>query len=554
MAKEKSVADIIDELREQSDIERKQSQGFRLQQSKADKDREKSENTRAEQANAIFRSISYDIKTQTKIADAQYKADKANRLDKLEAQRERVTTAKGALGKDDEKTLDKVKDIKEGFVKKITKLAFGIIGAGAFVLLVKNFGAIKTFVTEKVLPVIQGMYTFIKDTILPFVVDNFKEILMGIVGIAGVIVGAKIIKKIYDATKLLMYGFQVLQLNVMSVVSTISGGVMKAFNFMKKAFIFFRVTMLKEFIPTVIGSLRSAASSMGGGLMKALKAMQAAFLVFRGFMFATFIPGMVAVLGTMMTSLGAILLPFAPIIAIAALIALAVAAIGVALAKVRDAMGFESVFDVVMYGVYKIKDAFSMIANFYITVYNTILGFVKTAIKALGRFAPESLQKFAEDDSAGTIDKLDTNSAEKFKEEAQKRNKEKLDAAADKAKEEGRLSPVDLEEPPREREKERMRTKAASSGDSTADPFNRPSVYEQAQARAKAEGRIIPGANDEYMAQLSREYDERKAREKAQGGNAVAINAPSSVTNNSSSAMYSDPSPATDDLDRSYSF
>lgn len=116
------------------------------------------------------------------------------------------------------------------------------------------------------------------------------------------------------------------------------------------------------------------------------------------------------VLTTMFSSMVAFLAPFAIPIAIALAIVAVVAAIGYALTKLRDALGFGSVMDVIILGAMYIKDAFAVVGNWMISLRNKILGWM-----------PKSWQ----DKAGGEMELLSTDNAKNFKAKAQQ---EKIDA------------------------------------------------------------------------------------------------------------------------------
>lgn len=81
--------------------------------------------------------------------------------------------------------------------------------------------------------------------------------------------------------------------------------------------------------------------------------------------------------------------------------------------------------------------------------------------------------------------------------------------------------------------------------DNFREMMDRPSMADQAKARAKAEGRTIAGFNEDNMARIAAEIDARRAAEKAA---APSIDASTNVNQNQN--FFGDYAPATDDLDR----
>ena len=217
---------------------------------------------------------------------------------------------------------------------------------------------------------------------------------------------------------------------------------------------------------------------VGQMAFKGLKLLMAAANAIRVFMLSTFIPGMISMFTSIITALTPVVVAAAPFIAIAAAVGVAIFAIYKLLEKVTESLGFESVGETLMYGVLKMKDAFSKVANLYIMVYNGIMDFIKGAIDMLPDFLKtEGMKKFAETDM-GKVDLLDTDSAEKYKEEKQKQKeanekqaeaeKEKSDIAAETAdqaeevKQEGeKVAETDRERQKREMAEFKARAKAA---------------------------------------------------------------------------------------------
>ena len=69
-----------------------------------------------------------------------------------------------------------------------------------------------------------------------------------------------------------------------------------------------------------------------------------------------------------------------------------------------------------MMGVYKLKDGMAAIANFFLGIYNKIVGFVKDVANSLPEsFVPASVREFANNNEAGTAEMLSTNNAEEYR-------------------------------------------------------------------------------------------------------------------------------------------
>ena len=158
----------------------------------------------------------------------------------------------------------------------------------------------------------------------------------------------------------------------------------KAFKGLMLAAQTYKMFLATEYSGSMIAHFKAMGRSLGGKLMNMIRGVTRAANVFRVFMMGTFLPGIGVALISMSTALAAVLAPFAVPIAIALGIALIVAAIGFALTKLRDALGFTSVFDVLMLGVAHLQDAFGHIVNLMGAYVNFILGMVEKFGKFLG--------------------------------------------------------------------------------------------------------------------------------------------------------------------------
>jgi len=130
------------------------------------------------------------------------------------------------------------------------------------------------------------------------------------------------------------------------------------------------------------GLLGSLILVLGGPLLKGLSALVKVAQAVRSFVTLTWVPGMITMLSGMMSSFMAMLMNPVGLIVIG--IAAAFALVGVALAKIRDAMGFTSIFDVIMLGLAHLKDAFGHLVNSIGGMVNFILGIVEKFASFLG--------------------------------------------------------------------------------------------------------------------------------------------------------------------------
>ena len=187
----------------------------------------------------------------------------------------------------------------------------------------------------------------------------------------------------------------------------------------------FKIFMSTSFVPGMLSMLRS----MMGLPMKGINLLTKIVTGFRYFITGAWIPGMIASLGTMMTGLMATLAPFLPVIAIIAAIVAAVVLIGVALAKVRDALGFTSIFDVLMLGLAHMRDAFAHVVNLVGSIVNFIIGLVEKFGRFLGfNINLPKIPKMATDNAARKKAELEVKAREAELEETRQQQNEAVEA------------------------------------------------------------------------------------------------------------------------------
>lgn len=121
-----------------------------------------------------------------------------------------------------------------------------------------------------------------------------------------------------------------------------------------------------------------------GALLKVTRGLMVAMRVFRVFMMGPFIGGMTAAFTGMMTALTPILAALAPILLPIAAIAAVFGLIYLGLEKMRESLGFTSIFDVLMLGLAHLKDAFGHIVNTVGSIVNFIMGLVEKFGRFLG--------------------------------------------------------------------------------------------------------------------------------------------------------------------------
>ena len=532
MALEKAIEELREEVKRQGQVSRALAMNAGNAKQRADeaKKREDYEKESKEQ----FKSIAFTLKSQLSMAKKEQGSDK---LDKLEAQRDKQ--AKKDEAKEEGREVDFKKVKEPSFIAKLSKLAFGILGAAAFALVVKNFDKIKQFFVEKLVPATQKLLVFMRDVAFPFIVNNFDSILKGIVGIAAFVVGTKVLIKIYNATVAMTTGFATMAAGVTKVVKFLR--IDKALKALGLAARFLRIFMLQTFIPTVVSTFTSVMKSLGGNLLKALKFLQVKAIAFKGFMLATALPAIGATLMGLVTAFGAILAPLAVPIAIAAMIGLAIAAIGVALVQLRNRLGFDSVFDVLMLGVANLQDGFAHLVNFFGALVDKVFGVVEKFGKFLG---------FEID--LPDVPKMATDNAARFKDLAQEKaaNKQGLRKSGGLRQQmaEERKAEIRARENARLAELEKKfgldKVEAEPDVVITRKEYNEGRLNDAQRAALESGmtlGEVLTQMQDDQAAISS-------ARPNAQAAATTNVNAPTNV--NSNQNFYGDPAPATDDTDK----
>ena len=137
----------------------------------------------------------------------------------------------------------------------------------------------------------------------------------------------------------------------------------------------FQIFMMKTFIPGIISMYQSIMSS--GPVIKLTTMLNKIGKAFKVFMLGTFIPGMVSMFTSMIAAITPVLIAMAPILIPILAIAAIFGLIYAGLTAMRDAMGFTSIFDVIMLGFAHLKDAFAHIVNAVGSIVNFILNMVE---------------------------------------------------------------------------------------------------------------------------------------------------------------------------------
>lgn len=207
-----------------------------------------------------------------------------------------------------------------------------------------------------------------------------------------------------------------------------------AFKGMMAAVQTYKMFLATSYAGSMTAHLKDMMKNLGNTLMKPLRFLLNVAKGFRVFMMASFIPGMIAAFTGMIAAITPMLAALAPILLPIAAIAAVFGVIYLALEKMREALGFTSIFDVMLLGLAYLKDGFGHIVNLIGTIVNFIMGLV-------GKFA--SFLGF--DIDIPKIPKMDTDNAKKKKAELQEKAAAAEEEAARKAKQDIDADPLTYE-------------------------------------------------------------------------------------------------------------
>jgi len=132
----------------------------------------------------------------------------------------------------------------------------------------------------------------------------------------------------------------------------------------------YKMFLATSYAGSMTAHLKDMMKNLGNTLMKPLRFLLNVAKGFRVFMMASFIPGMIAAFTGMIAAITPMLAALAPILLPIAAIAAVFGVIYLALEKMREAMGFTSIFDVMMLGLAHLKDGFGHIVNLIGTIVN----------------------------------------------------------------------------------------------------------------------------------------------------------------------------------------
>lgn len=264
-----------------------------------------------------------------------------------------------------------------------------------------------------------------------------------------------------------------------------------AFKGMMAAVQTYKMFLATNYAGSMTAHLKDMMKNLGNTLMKPLRFLLNVAKGFRVFMMATFIPGMIAAFSGMIAAITPMLVALAPILLPIAAIAAVFGVIYLALEKMREALGFTSIFDVMLLGLAYLKDGFGHIVNLIGTIVNFIMGLV-------GKFA--SFLGF--DIDIPKIPKMDTDNAKKKKAELQEKAAAAAEeSAAKKAKQDIDADPltyeVDVVEPQLSTEQTRRGTRRVRKSDNStgdnlaADSTTNTALQEQANGGGSQSAPVV---------------------------------------------------------------
>ena len=229
--------------------------------------------------------------------------------------------------------------------------------------------------------------------------DDFASNVGGGAGFVGLLLGIGLATGVIDPEK-----FAETVKDVFNKIRNVVVGIIGLFQGQEGS-----LNLIKENFGTFALLLGSVALFLGGPLLRGLSALMKVAKVVRGFILLQWVPGMIAMLTGMMTSFMAMLMN--PVGLIVLGIAAAFALVGVALAKIRDAMGFTSIMDVIMLGLAHVQDGLARFGNFFIMIAKKIAGLATGVLEMFGFEVPDFITDLA------NAEMLSTDNAAKKKEE-----------------------------------------------------------------------------------------------------------------------------------------
>lgn len=202
-----------------------------------------------------------------------------------------------------------------------------------------------------------------------------------------------------------------------------------AFKGMMAAVQTYKMFLATSYAGSMTAHLKDMMKNLGNTLMKPLRFLLNVAKGFRVFMMATFIPGMIAAFSGMIAAITPMLAALAPILLPIAAIAAVFGIIYLALEKMREALGFTSIFDVMLLGLAYLKDGFGHIVNLIGTIVNFIMGLVGKFASFLGfDIDIPKIPKMDTDNASRKKAELQEKAATAAEEEAAKKAKQDIDA------------------------------------------------------------------------------------------------------------------------------
>jgi hypothetical protein len=297
--------------------------------------------------------------------------------------------------------LDSVAKGLDGFVSNAIG-AGGLLAAAMLFIDPEKFFNILSGLFDAAIKIIGKISAFFKDKILPKLGQvegevDYTSVLIGSLALffSGTIIRAlsstvKVMKTLVTAVKTFATFIKTSFVgNMISNLATTTKNFMSAgITKVKNAAIAFKAKMLTEFIPNMLANLKSMMVSLGGKVMTLMNNLVKAAKGFRIMMLTTFIPGMIAAFTGIAATLATVLAPLAPILlpilAIAATFGLLLAGLN----KIKESLGFTSIFDVIEYGLAHVKDGLARFGNFFIKIAKKIADLASGVLEMFGFEVP----------------------------------------------------------------------------------------------------------------------------------------------------------------------
>ena len=297
----------------------------------------------------------------------------------------------GRIAHSAEKTADGIENAIGGALAGAGILA-GLVGLALLFLDPEKFQEIMKMIIDQV----AGVATFIGGIIT----GDFEQVMSGL----------------GDSWQLLTGVALLLLPKVIRIVGSVS-----------KAIKLFQIFMAKTFIPGILNMYASIMST--GPMIKLTNRINKIVKPFKLFMLGTFIPGMISMFTGMIAAVTPVLIAMAPILLPILAIAAVFGLIAVALASIRDALGFTSIFDVLMLGLAHLKDGFARIVNLVGSIVNFIIGLVEKFGRFLGfEIDLPKIPKMATDNAARKKAELEVKAREAELEETRKQQNAEIES------------------------------------------------------------------------------------------------------------------------------